>query len=142
MDQEKKDLSAEKQSSSEKIKKLKYCIGKAVYLRNTDIMMHFMPMKEFFVENSLTFCHLFFLRTLRLNQGNASGSGLDNTELNRWMDGTSVKIIAETAQSILNFKFTLKAKFNILEFYGHIGLTAEYLKLLISQSKFSDTSIN
>lgn len=110
------------------------------YLRNSAQMLHFMPLQDFFVEDSLAFSHLFFLRTMRRHRSVSEGSGLDDPEFDRWMAGTVVKHIAETAATILGVGAQRLSphQFKIIEFYGYVGLTFEYLKLLIESSQSPD----
>ena len=119
---------------------LRACVGKMTYLRNSAQMVHFMPLKDFFVEDSLAFSHLFFLRTMRSHQSVAESSGLDDPEFDRWMAGTVVKHISETAAAVLGVGDPRISphQFKVVEFYGYVGLTFEYLKLLIESSKSPD----
>ena len=78
--------------------KLRWCVGKFVYVRGSATPMHFMELKRFIIDDAVDFSHLFYLRGQRLR---ASGNdGADDT-LSQWMQGTAVKPVCEALVHVL-----------------------------------------
>lgn len=116
---------------SEGNKTLRWCVGKTTCMRNSSRIIHFMPLKDFFVNDSLDFTHLFFLRALRTN-GMSESAAFKDEELDRWMKGTAVRPIAETAAYLLRKK---GEGLSVTEVHAGVGVTFEYLKLLLEATK-------
>lgn len=111
---------------------LRWCVGKFVYARGASKPLHFMELKKFIIDNATDYSHLFYLRALRKRQSN---QGAVDDELKRWMEGTAVKPIAEALHHVLN---EIAGETAIVEYFPGVGLTFEYLKMLLERCAASD----
>lgn len=112
--------------------KLRWCVGKFVYVRGAATPMHFMELKRFIIDDAVDFSHLFYLRGQRLR---ASGNdGVDST-LAQWMQGTAVKPVCEALVHLLS---GLPRDVSVTEFYPGVGLILEYAKLLLHRQGRGD----
>lgn len=93
--------------------------------------MHFMELKRFIIDDAVDFSHLFYLRGLRARAMHSDG--LDES-LKKWMDGTAVKPLAEVVIHLID---TAPGVAGICEFYPGVGLTIEYMKLLLARRQTS-----
>ena len=103
---------------------LRWCVGKFAYVRGAPRPIHFMELKSFVIDDAVDYSHLFYLRALRQR---AQSQELD-AALQRWMDGTAVKPLAELVVRVLE----RTGARTVEEIYPGVGLTFEYLKLLLS----------
>ena len=69
--------------------RLRWCVGKFVYVRGASKPIHFMELKKFIIDDATDYSHLFYLRGLR--KQNSNHEALDE-DLKRWMEGTAVEI--------------------------------------------------
>jgi hypothetical protein len=127
-------LLSENQTSVREVpSRLKWCVGKFVYARGASKPMHFMELKNFIVDDATDYSHLFYLRGLR---GRQLGHDHIDDELRRWMNGTAAKPLAETVLHVLD---SIDAReVSIVEYFPGVGLTFEYLKLLLRLRSGSD----
>jgi hypothetical protein len=105
--------------------KLRWCVGKFVYVRGATTPIHFMELKRFIIDDAVDFSHLFYLRGQRLR---ASGKGEVDDSLAQWMQGTAVKPVGEALVHVLA---GLPQDVPVTEFYPGVGLILEYAKLLL-----------
>lgn len=112
---------------SEVPKTLKWCVGKFVYVRGSDSPLHFMELKRFIIDDAIDYSHLFYLRALRARLGD--DAYLDDA-LRKWMDGTAVQAVAEAVE---HAAAGLGDGFVLGEFSPGVGLTGEYVKLLVER---------
>jgi hypothetical protein len=103
---------------------LRWCVGKFAYVRGASHPIHFMELKSFVIDDAVDYSHLFYLRALR--QRIAPPEQLDEA-LQRWMEGTAVKPLAELVLRVLQ----RTGARTVEEIYPGVGLTFEYLKLLV-----------
>jgi hypothetical protein len=87
--------------------------------------MHFMELKRFIIDDAVDFSHLFYLRGLR---GQSGGEQELDQSLSKWMEGTAVKLLADT---VVKLMATASPAYTLREFYPGVGLTGEYVKLLL-----------
>ena len=106
---------------------LKWCVGKFVYVRGSELPLHFMELKRFIIDDAIDYSHLFYLRALRARLDDSAY--LDNV-LRKWMDGTAVQAIAEAAAHAAT---GLGESIVLGEFSPGAGLTGEYVKLLLER---------
>ncbi|MDP3181324.1 MAG: hypothetical protein Q8M54_00730 [Desulfobaccales bacterium] len=115
-------------------KKLFWCAGKFTYASGSPQLLHYMPLKDFLIEDSLDLSHLFFLRTLRFKAEALADNAMQDEGLMRWMEGTAVKMVGEAAFQILKADGKPGAgQIHLTEFYPGVGLNFEYLKLLLEK---------
>jgi hypothetical protein len=110
---------------------LKWCVGKFVYVRGSDVPLHFMELKRFIIDDAIDYSHLFYLRALRAR---LEDSAYIDDALRKWMDGTAVQPIAE---AVAHAAAGLGGAFVIGEFSPGVGLTGEYVKLLVERGTAS-----
>lgn len=110
---------------------LRWCVGKFVYVRGADQPLHFMELKRFVIDDAVDYSHLFYLRGLRARR--ADGGYLDEA-LKKWMEGTAVRPLAE---AVVHVSGKTRDRLQIGEFFPGVGLTFEYVKLLL-ESKITD----
>ena len=106
---------------------LNWCVGKFVYVRGSDSPLHFMELKRFIIDDAIDYSHLFYLRALRARLGDEAY--LDDA-LRKWMDGTAVQAVAEAVEHAAT---GLRDGFVVGEFSPGVGLTGEYVKLLVER---------
>jgi hypothetical protein len=106
---------------------LKWCVGKFVYVRGSDLPLHFMELKRFIIDDAIDYSHLFYLRALRARLGDEAY--LDDA-LRKWMDGTAVQAVAEAVEHAAT---GFGDGFVVGEFSPGVGLTGEYVKLLVER---------
>lgn len=112
-------------------KKLYWAAGKYVYARGTSTLLHYMALKDFHIYESLDISYLFFIRALR---SKVAGTGMDDDELERSMEGTAARPVARLARDLLMARDAGAAGgFSVVEFYPGIGLVYEYLKVLLAE---------
>lgn len=104
---------------------LRWCVGKFVYVRGADQPLHFMELKRFVIDDAVDYSHLFYLRGLRARR--ADGGYLDEA-LKKWMEGTAVRPLAE---AVVHVSGKTRDRLQIGEFFPGVGLTFEYVKLLL-----------
>jgi len=104
---------------------LRWCVGKFVYVRGSDRPLHFMELKRFIIDDAVDYSHLFYLRGLRARRAD---SGYLDDALRKWMEGTAVRPFAEAAVHVLG---RAREGLRIGEFFPGVGLTFEYMKLLL-----------
>lgn len=106
---------------------LKWCVGKFVYVRGSGSPLHFMELKRFIIDDAIDYSHLFYLRALRARLDDSAY--LDDA-LRKWMDGTAVQAVAE---AVAHAGAGLGKAIVIGEFSPGVGLTGEYVKLLLER---------
>jgi hypothetical protein len=111
-------------------RELRWCVGKFVYVRGSDQPLHFMELKNFIIDDAIDYSHLFYLRGLRFRS--LAGGPIDD-ELKRWMDGTAVKPIAEVVARLV--LASPGVGHSLVEYFPGVGLTGEYVKLLLHQGQ-------
>jgi len=104
---------------------LKACLGKFVYVRGATTPLHFMELKPFQVDDAIDYSHLFYVRALRAR---IDESAFLEGALKKWMDGTAVQMVAEAVVHVMS---SLGTHVSIAEFSPGVGLTGEYVKLLL-----------
>jgi hypothetical protein len=119
-------MSTEQPSESPVIRKrLRWCVGKFVYVQGATNPMHFMELKRFIIDDAVDFSHLFYLRALRAQM--PAEQQLDEA-LKKWMDQTAVKLLAEVVLTVLQADPAIST---LAEIYPGVGLTGEYVQLLL-----------
>lgn len=108
------------------VKQLSWCVGKFAYVRGASQPIHFMELKSFIIDDAVDFSHLFYLRALRARM--AADEQLDEA-LKKWMEGTAVKLLAEVV--VVGMQASGAAR--LVELYPGVGLTAEYVQLLLER---------
>ena len=116
---------------------LKWCVGKFVYVRGSDSPLHFMELKRFIIDDSIDYSHLFYLRALRARLGD--DAAYPDDALRKWMDGTAVQAVAEAVE---HAAMGLGEGFVVGEFSPGVGLTGEYVKLLLERSAAAGNAIS
>lgn len=106
--------------------RLRWCVGKFVYARGASKPLHFMELKKFIIDDATDYSHLFYLRGLRARN---SGHETLDEELKRWMEGTAVKQTAEVLHHVIGQ--LPGGEMKLVEYFPGVGLTFEYLKLLL-----------
>jgi hypothetical protein len=103
-------------------------VGKFVYPRGSAHLLHFMELQPFIVDNALDCTHLFSLRALRARRW---GTGSHDDSLVRFLERTAIKPVAELALDLLQAGNGNGGKMVVAECHPGLGLTFEYLKLLV-----------
>lgn len=111
---------------------LYWCLGKFMYAKGGQQPFHFMPLKTKLIEDSIDYTHLFYLRTM---QDEELHRGLiDDEAMKKWMEASAVSKIANAAFSVLDRrKMLCEKEIKIVEIFPGVGVTIEYLDLLIKQ---------
>lgn len=112
--------------------RLRWCVGKFVYSRGSTHLLHYMRLKGFILDDALDYTHLFLLRGLR---SRSPGAAAPDEQLNRWMDTTSVKPVAELAAALLAAQPAATPVRRVAEVYPGVGCTFEYLRYLCDRPR-------
>jgi hypothetical protein len=89
--------------------------------------MHFMELKRFIIDDAVDFSQLFYLRALRAQM--PAEQQLDDA-LRKWMESTAVKLLAEVVVTIME---AIPGISKLREMYPGVGLTGEYVQLLLER---------
>lgn len=106
---------------------LRWCVGKFVYPKGGQTLLHFMPLHDFHLEEALNVAAIVALRTQRLSGGKG---GVGSGELSRWIDTTATWQLAAVAADLLDGGPELPT---VVEYDPGHGLLFEALKLFRAQ---------
>ena len=119
--------------------KLRWCAGRFIYPRGSAQPVHFLPFKDFNVDDGVEFARLFALRALRAQM---KESPLLDEQLLAAMKETAEDLTAtlgaELMRSLVGHEH---GPVTVSEFYPGAGVLFEYLKLLLEQPD-SDGAVN
>jgi len=106
---------------------LMWNVGKFTYQQGLDKPIHFMELKDFILNDSLDFSHLFYVRSLRVK---TIESDMKDAGLMNWIEGCAFRFIAETLYDLWEHKLFDNPQVHITEISPGSGMTFEYLKYL------------
>jgi len=110
-------------------RRLFWCAGRFTYPRGSNAPLHFLPFKEYDLDDGVEFARIFAIRALRKGQ---EDSAFPNSMHEDAMEGSSDGLVARMAVDILRSQ--TKQGVNsvaVTEFYSGAGLLFEYLKYLL-----------
>ena len=112
-------------------KKLRWCAGRFIYPRGASQPVHFLPFKDFNVDDGVEFARLFALRALRSHM---KESPLLDEQLLAAMKETAEDLTATLGAELLRSLVGHEnGPVTVTEFYPGAGVLFEYLKLLLER---------
>lgn len=107
---------------------LRWCVGKMTYAKGSDHLLHFMPLKDFLIDDSLAIAHLLAIRARRQPKSNETAYFAADDDLQTWMESHHARMVASAAASALEACAESGLR-QVTECYAGVGLVFEYLKL-------------
>lgn len=117
--------------------RLRWCAGRFIYPRGASQPVHFLPFKDFNVDDGVEFARLFALRALRTH---LKDSPLIDEQLLAAMKETAEDLTATLGAELIRSLVCRKQdSVTVSEFYPGVGVLFEYLKLLLEQTDSDGT---
>jgi hypothetical protein len=120
---------------------LRWCVGKFTFARGSDALLHFMPLKDIAIEDSLDLSHLFLIRSKREHNPATESGGSEDDTLARWMQSTAARLAADTVVALLRHAGAGKDALRVLEIEPGLCLIYEYLKSEMRAERIAYTAV-
>ena len=111
--------------------RLRWTVGKFIYQQGGSTALHFMPLRDFHLDDSLDMALVIALRSQRISPNSSVG----DLQLSRWMEITAIEQIATMAAAVLTSRPIEERAQAVTEYDPGLGSVLEALRLTLARKR-------